>query len=972
MGLKHSNDLARKVALIYVVVAGTWILLSDELLKALVSNPSEHANLSIIKGLGFVLVTGGLLHQILQRWLRRWEREMEQRKQAEAGQKDADERYRQLFAVQSDAVLLMDYQTNQILEVNPAAEKMYGYSHNEFLRLTATEVSHEEIKPGPTAATEVKHVPLRMHRRKDGSVFPVEIFYSDFTYQNREIHVASIRDITERQQIEAALLKSKQRYHDLFEHMNEGFAYCQMIFEAGQPKDFVYLAVNPAFSRLTGLKEVVGRRVTEVIPGLRASDPDLLEIYGQVVTTGKPEKFERFVTSLGQWFDVSVYGIDQDYFVAVFDVITERKRVEAALRAAEQFSKSTIDALAAHLCVLDETGVILATNTAWNNFAAANPPLAQRAKVGANYLAVCAAVTGPEVAEAAAFAAGIRSVIRGERDFFSMEYACHSPTEQRWFLGHVTRFQGTDAPRVVVVHENITDRKRAEAELVWKTAFLEAQVNSALDGILVVDSQGRQILRNQRLNELWKYPRLLIDTGDNAAQIQFAASRTKNPREFAEKIAHLYAHPDEVSRDEIELVDGTILDRYSSPVRDQAGNHYGRIWTFRDITESRKLAAELRQSQKMDAIGHLASGVAHDFNNVLAVIELQAGLLKAESSLTPKQADYAAEIEKATEHAAELTRQLLLFSREQPLQLCDLDLNVVGGNLSRMLRRIVGEDVELKFAFSPSPLWIHADAGTLDQILLNLTVNARDAMPAGGRLVVETSAVEFDDVTASQFARARPGSFVCISVSDTGCGIPPEIMPRIFEPFFTTKKPGQGTGLGLATVWGIVEKQHGWINVYSEPGQGTAFRIYLPRLTQTPDKKASWSSLAAVVDGKETILLVEDDVSLRAALRISLMRHGYRVLEAPTGVSALEVWRQHREEIQLLLTDMVMPEGVNGKELAQRLLAENPRLKVIYASGYCADLAGKDLVLQEGVNFLTKPFETQKLLKTVRHSLDNI
>ena len=239
MGMKKSNQLALKVALIYVIVAGVWILLSDELLKAFVSSPTERTDLSIVKGLGFVLVTGGLLYLAVRRLLRQWEHEVEQHRQAEAAQKDSEERYRRLFAVQNDAVILLDGQSNRILEVNPAAEKMYGYSHAEFLRLDATEVSHEPEKPRNNHAGQVKHVPLRMHRRKDGSVFPVEISCSDFIHQGRKIQVTAMRDITERKQVEAALLKNKQQYHDLFEHMNEGAAYCQMIFDGGQPKDFV-------------------------------------------------------------------------------------------------------------------------------------------------------------------------------------------------------------------------------------------------------------------------------------------------------------------------------------------------------------------------------------------------------------------------------------------------------------------------------------------------------------------------------------------------------------------------------------------------------------------------------------------------------------------------------------------------------------------------------------------------------------
>ncbi|HSY16878.1 MAG TPA: response regulator [Candidatus Acidoferrales bacterium] len=515
------------------------------------------------------------------------------------------------------------------------------------------------------------------------------------------------------------------------------------------------------------------------------------------------------------------------------------------------------------------------------------------------------------------------------------------------------------------------ERQRTQEELVWKTAFLEAQVDAALDGILVVNNQGRQILQNQRMKDIWKIPPHIASNDDDAAQLQFVASRTKNPRQFADKIAYLYSHPDEVSRDEIELVDGTVLDRYSAPVRGKAGQRYGRIWTFRDITGQRILAEQLRQSQKMEAIGQLAGGVAHDFNNILAAIQLQASLLEAGGGLCPEQLEYSREIGTTVQRAADLTRQLLLFSRKETLQLRDLDLNKSIGDMTKMLRRTLGEAVQLRFNFAMEPLCLHADAGMLDQVLLNLAVNARDAMARGGKLAIETSSVEFDVTTAAQIPAARPGSFVCLSVSDTGCGIPPEILPRIFEPFFTTKEAGKGTGLGLATVFGIVQQHKGWVSVYSEVGRGTTFRVYLPRLAAPSGQNGIEPPVsAAVCGGTETILFVEDDFLLRPyALKI-LSQLGYRVFTAADGAEALDIWERHRDEIHLLLTDLVLPGGITGKDLGRRLLREHPKLKVIYTSGYSAEVVGGGFSFVEGVNFLNKPFQAKKLAQIIRERLD--
>ena len=406
------------------------------------------------------------------------------------------------------------------------------------------------------------------------------------------------------------------------------------------------------------------------------------------------------------------------------------------------------------------------------------------------------------------------------------------------------------------------------------------------------------------------------------------------------------------------------------PIIDAAGQYAGAVHIVSDITEHRKLEEEFRQVQKMEAVGLLAAGVAHDFNNILAVIQLHAGLLKTEQDLAPQQLESASEIEKATERAANLTRQLLLFSRRQTMQPRDLDLNQSINDMAKMLRRTIGDDIQVQFKFAMEPLFIHADAGMMDQVLMNLAVNARDAMPQGGQLVIETATVEFDESVRAQSPLARPGSFVCLSVSDTGCGIPPENLPRIFEPFFTTKDVGKGTGLGLATVFGIVQQHQGWINVCSEVGRGTIFRIYLPHLAAKSGQESGQPELATVRGGSETILLVEDELALRSSMSKALSQLGYRVLESVGGVETLKVWEQHRKEIDLMLTDMVMPGGMTGKDLAERFLKEKPKLKVICTSGYSVEVASRDFPLEEGVNFLAKPFGTHMLAQTVREKLD--
>jgi PAS domain S-box-containing protein len=516
-----------------------------------------------------------------------------------------------------------------------------------------------------------------------------------------------------------------------------------------------------------------------------------------------------------------------------------------------------------------------------------------------------------------------------------------------------------------LLHRADMKRGRAEESRAQLADIVESSddaiIGKTLDGVITSWNRGAEKIFGYSAKEAIGQPMLML----------FPPERVNEERDILTHIA-LDENVENfetvrIRKDKKQIhISATI-----SPVKDSSGKIVGASKIAHDITARRKLEEQFRQSQKMEGIGQLAGGVAHDFNNILAIIEMQSGLLKGSGGLSAEQSEFADEISITVQRAAALTRQLLLFSRREVFQPRDMDLNESVANTTKMLKRILGENVQIQIKLSSQPMFIHADASMMDQILLNLVVNARDAMPNGGQLIIETSGVEFDEFAVTQSPQARVGSFVRLNVSDSGCGIPPEILPKIFEPFFTTKDVGKGTGLGLATVFGIVQQHQGWINVYSEVNHGTTFRVYLPRLGKNGSAKTSPSVLTTTSGGNETILLVEDDPSLRASVRKALSQLGYRILEAPTGVKALEVWKQNSGEIRLLLTDLVMPDKMTGKDLAQRILQENPGLKVIYMSGYSAEVVGKDFPLKEGVNFLTKPFQASKLAQTIRDSLDD-
>jgi len=389
-----------------------------------------------------------------------------------------------------------------------------------------------------------------------------------------------------------------------------------------------------------------------------------------------------------------------------------------------------------------------------------------------------------------------------------------------------------------------------------------------------------------------------------------------------------------------------------------------------EITERLNLDAQLRHSVKMEAVGQLAAGIAHDFNNILTVVQGHSNLLLAALKENPQHSTPLQQICHSTDRAGNLIRQLLMFSRKQVMQARHLDLNEAIHNIDRMLQRMMGEDIAIEILEHENLPAIYGDTGMIEQVLMNLAVNARDAMPLGGKFVLATTIEKFTDSATSLNPEARAGEFVCLTVCDTGCGMDPITLNRVFEPFFTTKEVGKGTGLGLATVYGIVKQHQGWIEVESGVGAGTTFRIYWPSQAKVARAMPTAPVSEKVQGGTETILVVEDEGALRELVTEILSLYGYEIVCASSGVEALRVWETHHDDIDLLLTDMMMPEGVSGRELAERLQKQEHGLKVLYTSGYSPGMAGKDLALLEGFNFLPKPYPPTRLAEVVRECLD--
>lgn len=519
-------------------------------------------------------------------------------------------------------------------------------------------------------------------------------------------------------------------------------------------------------------------------------------------------------------------------------------------------------------------------------------------------------------------------------------------------------------------------RRQAETELQRHEKYFRALTENTLDILSILDGEGQYLYNSPSLKRVLGY-----EPQELAGQCAFPLVHPEDLAKARTAFVEAIAQPERTVRLEFRFRHQDGSWRYLEAV---GQSHLadpeiaGVVINSRDVSdrksaegELRELEDQLRQSQKMEAVGRLAGGVAHDFNNMLTVIHGHASLLKQNARLTGWAARSAQQIGEAAERAAALTRQLLAFSRRQLIQPRRLNMNQVVSDISSMLGRILGEDIALRVDYFGKPAMIHADAGMMEQVLLNLSVNARDAMPKGGLLTIGISVLETDSRHCSTHAEAQAGKFVCLSVSDRGCGIAPQHLHRIFEPFFTTKEVGKGTGLGLATVYGIIKQHQGWIEVESKVNQGTTFKAFLPCVESETVAAPEPSGESVVKGGTETILVVEDETPVRELVCDILSSYGYKTIAAESGVKALQLWPSCKDKIDLMLTDLVMPERLNGRELAEKLWAERPGLKVIFTSGYSADVVGKDFVLRPGMNYLQKPYPPNQLAEKVRLCLDS-
>jgi len=847
----------------------------------------------------------------------------------------------------------------RILLANPALLRMLGYGTLE--ALAARNLERTGFEPGQDRKEfreEIESVGEvvgleSVWTRTDGTSVSVRESARVVRDGNGDVlyYEGTVEDITERKQAEQALKASETRFRSLIEHSMDLLVIigADGRLRYASPSATLLLGYDPGelmghdvFSyvhpdHVLGARAALGR-------ALQGDTASIRETFRFRHRDGSWRALESVVTNLLD--EPTVAGV-----VLNARDVTDRSRAEEELRASEERLQSLFAGIDDALFVHDTEGWIIDCNdAACRHFGYTREEL---------FAMRTSEVDAPEFASR--FRERLEEQLRSGR--FSWEGVHVTKDGRRVAVdihSTVIDYHGTKA--VLAVMRDITERKGSEEALRRSEADFRGLVEHAPLGIYRSTRSGQFLTVNPALIKMLGYA-----WAEDVLRLDMAHDVYAEPAE-RDRLIRETPYQTEVQWKRRDGSHITVrLTSHGLPSR--AGEEESYEGLVEDVTEQRSLENQYRQAQRMEAVGRLAGGVAHDFNNILTAITGYSDLLLEDLGPDdPKRSDVE-EIQAAALRAAALTRQLLAFSRKQVLQTRVLDLNVVVQTLEKMLHRLIGEDVKLEFSLASALGAVRADPGQIEQIVLNLAVNSRDAMPNGGSLTIETADVDLDEAYVREHMGASPGRYVMLAVSDTGIGMDAETRSHVFEPFFTTKELGKGTGLGLATVYGIVKQSGGSVWVYSEPGRGTTIKIYLPHVDELPEELKLSAPAQPVAGGRETVLLAEDDPSVRAVVSEVLAQKGYNVLSAPDGQVALKMASGQPGQIRLLVTDIVMP-GMTGRELAEALMAERPGLRVLYMSGYTDDAVIRHGVLAEGMPYLQKPFTPRALASKVREILD--
>jgi len=880
-------------------------------------------------------------------------------RRSESALKESEDRFRLFVEAANEGVWSMDGQFRTTF-VNRKMADMLGFSPEEMLGRTVDSFMFEEDSLDHEARMAKRQLGRndsyeRRFRRKDGAEVWMLVSATSLVDKNLAFQgsFAMFTDITERKLSQAVLRKSEERYRNLFENMIEGFAFHKMLYDDyGRPADYVFLNVNTAFEHLTGLSSVVGQRVTDVMPGIKDAHPELFEIYGKVAMTCQAIRFEFYAESLQSWFDVAAHSPERDYFVTVFENITERKLLEKELTESEEkFAKAFNCAPALMTLSKADDGTILDVNDKF-------------CEVSGFSRAECIGRTSLDVGWLLPEdRTRLIEELQAHGSVRDMDLKAQTINKKEIELIYSGELMQTASHKLLLSTAlDVTERNRAEKS----RKLLSAAIEQSAEAVIITDANGTIQYVNPAQEILSGYNHdELIGRTPNVLKNDF------HDVDFHKQLWDTIGVGEAWSgRFVNKKKDGTEYheDASISPVYDKSGNLTNFVAVKHDVTKQVALQEQLLHAQKMEAIGTLAGGFAHDFNNKLQVIDGYVDLMLFDKDLPETLKQDMRIIKQAVDSSAELIRGMMVFSRKTPIDLLPIDLNKLVAQTGSMLARSISKMIEIDLLLADDLWAIKAAPNQIDQILMNLAVNARDAMPDGGRLTIETKNIVLDEEYCSFDPLVKPGRYVLIEVSDTGTGMDKETASHIFEPFFTTKEAVKGTGLGLAVVYGIVEQHGARIICDSAPSVGTTFRIYFPAIEEVHEEEYFENKEPPRGQG-ETLLLVDDEPNLVVIVSRQLVGANYRVIKASNGNEALNLYEKHREEIRLVILDLLMP-GMSGKQCLEALLKLDPNVRVLVASGAMNSAIEADLKEIGAKGLIAKPFETSQLLEEIRKIID--
>lgn len=847
----------------------------------------------------------------------------------------------------------------EYIAVNPAFASIMGFSDVIGKRLSEIFPGFIEYFLGVLGNDNEEMLKTVISRQIEIFLPILSRWFLIMSFSPSQEHLITVfSDISERKQAEEKLRQSEMLYRTMFENISEGYVLSRILYdEDGRPEDMLCLAINPAAEQLTGWHGLGGKKINDELPGFWTRNSEILERWNNVIVSGKPRRFENYVSELNQWVSVSLSNPAPEHIVVIFSDITERKQAEEKLRRSREQLLAFVRETPMNLAMLDRELRYIVVSQHWLDYFGKT----DEEIIGKPHHEILSGM--PEIWYEQHLRGLEGELYKSDEDLWDMPDG-----SRRWLRRSIAPWHDTDGTigGIIIAAENITKFKEAYEARRQSEELFRLIAENAGAYVTILDNKG---------NRIYVSPTNSVILGDEPqSRLGTDALETTHPDDQPKVRAEfqkiLQTKKPVALECRLVAYNGKIrdCDVVGTPVLDQDGNVTKIVVVTRDITEKKQFETQMRRAQRLESIGTLAGGIAHDLNNILTPIMLSLEILSVRFP-DEKTAEILSMLKSSVKRGSDMVRQVLGFARGTEGERTIIQVRHIIAEIAKIIKETFPKNIILRKNIADDLPTILADPTQLHQVLMNLCVNARDAMPNGGIIDIKAEAVTIDEQYARMQVDAKPGFYVAISVADQGTGIPPAVLERLFEPFFTTKEVGKGTGLGLPSVLSIVKGHEGFINVYSEVGKGSTFKVYIPAMLSEdnlPEKQVKKDEKQEMAGNGQTILVIDDEAAILEITRQTLEANNYRVITATDGAEAVAIYAKRQSEISLVITDIEMP-YMNGRAAIQAMQRINPNIKVIAVSGFTQN--GNKLEKTVNTRFLDKPYTSEKLLLAIHDML---